>query len=60
MAKRPRVYLDHKALSAFGPSLPRVIQTSFNYSSPVISGNIHRIVLKRGMLRSIALKALAG
>ena len=46
MAKGPRVHSDHKALSAVGRSLRRVLQKSFNYSSPVISGNIQQNNIK--------------
>ena len=37
MARNPIVYSDPKALSAIGRCLPCLIQTSFKYSSLVIS-----------------------
>ena len=53
MASHSSVYSDHKALSAIGRSIPRLIQTS---SSPVISVNFQHKIINLGMLRSIAIK----
>jgi len=49
---------DHKALNAIGWSLPRLIETSFKPSIPVISLYFQRNNNYLGIICSIALKAL--
>ena len=53
MASHASIYSDHKALSAIGRNIPRLIQVS---SSPVISVNFLHKIINLGMLRSSAIK----